>query len=315
MSDPSGDVSTDRPFPPDRHLLRELDFEVRCVSEVEHVARFVPANPDAGEAGPVELGAVLTVADSLAGALCLRAVSLDWMATASLTFHLRGPLPAGELELSATVLRAGRTTVVVRVDGRVAGASGGGAAFGEGVVTFSRLIRRETNLTLERPFETGASYSFVLPGGARLGAGGSLRRAIGCRVVDRSIGATETEVVDYVRNSFGALNGGAICTIVETAALAFAGGGDPGDGDATIAPPIVTDIALHYLAQGRRGPVRTRVEALRPATSGQRGVATPSTVRVELYDAGVAAGPAEDALAAAPMVVAHVGVCPAGAQV
>lgn len=276
-------------FPPAHHMLRDLDFDVRAVDVDRHVARFTPGG---GDGGPTELGALTTVVDLLAGTLCLGAIAPDWMATSGLTLHLAGPPPAGDLIVAAHIVRAGRTTVAVEVD--VCGA-GTDEPFAEGMVTFSRLVRRETNLSLEgAELPPGTTFSFTSEHPDRVGAGGSLGTAISCEVLDASAGVTETPIDGYVRNSFGAINGGAVATIVDTAARAWAGA-QGGSG-------TVTDLVVHYLSQGRVGPVRTSVRAVRDG----RSAGTLSTVRVEVTDAGAA----EDRV----MVVAHVGLsgAPAG---
>jgi acyl-coenzyme A thioesterase PaaI-like protein len=263
-------------YPPARHVLRDLDFEVERLAEDHHRARFRPCG-----GGATELGGVLTVVDLLAGAVCLGAVAPDWMATSALTFHLTEPLPPGVIVLSARIARAGRTTVAVEVDARPAPA---GPSLGEGMVTFSRLVRREQNRSLPLGgTEPASTFSFPSDGGAAIGAGGTLVRAIGCTVIEAAGGVTETPVDDYVRNSFGAMNGGVVATLIENAALAHARRGG--------SRPQVTDMVVHYLSQGRHGPVRTEVSALRAGAS----------LRVEVVDSG---RPDGDRL----MAIAHVGI-------
>lgn len=270
-------------YPPPHHVLRDLDFEVETVAVDHHVARYRP-----GGGGVPELGGLLTVVDLLAGTVCLGMIEDDWMATSTLTFHLVEPVPAGELLLSARSARVGRTTIAIEVE-----ASAGDSPqrrVGEGIVTFSRLVRRESNLSLSGArMEPGARFSFPADPGADIGTGGSLRRAIGCDVVDPRGGVTETPLGEYVRNSFGALNGGVVATIVEAAALAVAGSEAAGPGH-------VTDVVVHYLAQGRIGPVTSVGSVLRRGWSGSTA---PSTVRVEVSDSGEPSG---DRL----MAVAHV---------
>ena len=88
----------------------------------------------------------MTAIDVLAGSLVGRVLAPDWMATAELSLHLAHPPGTGEVVADASVVRAGRTTVVVDVGLRGAGADG--APFGEAMLTFVRLPRRDTTIDL-----------------------------------------------------------------------------------------------------------------------------------------------------------------------
>ena len=260
-------------YPPPEHVLRDLDFDAVVAGAQHHRATYRPA----GE-GPTSLGGLLTVVDVLAGTVCMRTISPDWMATSGLTFHLCDTLPPGPLQVDARLLRAGRTTVTIEI--LVAGP--GEQPVGEGVVTFARLVRRDTNLSLQdtEDAEVGTRIEFPTDRARPVGRGRTLLDAVGCRVVEPGTGLTSTPMTPYVRNSFGAMNGGVVAGLIEAAAL---DGTDAND---------VQDVSIHYLAQGKVGPIETRVRPVR-RTGGQR------SVRVEVLDAG------EDART---MAVAHVGV-------
>ncbi len=258
-------------YPPPHHVLRDLDFEVEVVADDVHRAAFRP-----GSGTRVELGAVLTVVDLLAGSLCIDVVAPDWMATSGLSFHLTRPLPPGELALEGRILRAGRTTVTIEVD---AADPVSGQPLGEGIVTFARIRRPGAPSIAEARSAPGGRFSFHTPGATAVGTDGSMRDAIGCRVVDPSAGATMTPVDGYLLNSFGAVNGGVVATVVEAAALALSGAADGDPPDAVRAE--VGDLSLHYLAQGRDGPLRTTATLLRSGWGERPG---PVTMRVEVFD-------------------------------
>ena len=247
-------------YPPPEHVLRDLDFEAVVAGEAHHRATYRPAGD-----GPTSLGGLLTVVDVLAGTVCMRVISPDWMATSGLTFHLCGTLPSGPLQVDARLLRAGRTTVTIEI--LVAGP--GEQPVGEGVVTFARLVRRDTNLSLEDTEDAavGTRIEFPADRARPLGRGATVLDAIRCQVVDADRGVTRTPMTPYVRNSFGAMNGGVVASLIEAAALASTPDGG------------VQDLAIHYLAQGKVGPIETRVRVLR-REGAQR------SVRVEVLDAG-----------------------------
>jgi hypothetical protein len=82
------------------------------------------------------------------------------------------------------------------------------------------------------------------------------------RVVDAAGGVIEAALDDYVRNTFGALQGGVAAVLAEAAILA-----------ATRAP--LTALAVRYRTLGRVGPFRTAVDAL----SGDGGGIARAVVR------------------------------------
>jgi acyl-coenzyme A thioesterase PaaI-like protein len=265
-------------YPPAHHALRDLPFEVEVVSATAQLAHLDP--------GPWSVGALATVADVLGGSLCAGVVAPDWMATSSLTLRLHPPSP-GALEMHADVLRAGRSTVTIEVRIRTATE---GEPVGVATLAFARLPRREDNLDLSgRSAEPGARVRFGAEGAAD-GAGSSRFDAeLGQRVVDAGHGRTETVLAPYVRNSFGALNGGVAAALAAGAAAAAA--------DAPL--DAVDEVSVHHLGQGRIGPIGT-VAAV--ALGGEHR----SVLRVELRDLGAVAdaGVADGRLVA----VAHVGV-------
>jgi acyl-coenzyme A thioesterase PaaI-like protein len=263
------------PYPPARHALRDLPVEIEVVSDTAQRAHLDP--------GPWSVGALATVADVLGGSLCAAVIAPDWMATSSLTLRLHPPSP-GALELHAEVLRAGRSTVTIEVAIRTAPA---GEPVGAVTLAFARLQRRDDNLDLSgRSAEPGARVRF----GAEVDGAGSGRfdAALGQRVVDAAQGRTETPLAPYVRNSFGALNGGVAAALAAGAAAA-----------AGVSLDSVDEVSVHHLGQGRVGPIGTVAAVV-------LGGEHRAVLRVELRDLG-----AEDGAGAAAgrlVAVAHVGV-------
>jgi uncharacterized protein (TIGR00369 family) len=264
-------------YPSPDHLLRHLAFDLEVVDHRRSPAphRVVGGLTGAPEA-PAPVGALTTVVDLLAGSLVGRVVAPDWMATADLALHLAGAVPPGEVVLDASVLRDGRSTVVVEA----LLTHGDLGPVGDAVLTFVRLPRREGTLDLSAIAPApGERTSFGPPAGPREAYGSVVAQ----RTVDRAVGATVTEVVDRVRNSFGAVNGGVVAGVAATAGAVL------GDAPAGAATRVVTDLSVHYLAQARTGPLTTEARAVRDGPAG-------STVRVEVHDAD------------RRCVVAHVGV-------
>jgi acyl-coenzyme A thioesterase PaaI-like protein len=95
-------------------------------------------------------------------------------------------------------------------------------------------------------------------------------------VDDAASGQVSLPVREYLRNSFGAVQGGVMATLGEVAAVELFGA------DAGFAgTPVVTDLQVAYLSLGRVGPIVSRSRRL----DAGGGTATGSAV-VELLDQG-----------------------------
>lgn len=252
-------------YPPAEHVLRDLPFELEQVDATSARAHVVVDGPTT-EAGSVDPGAVMTAVDVLAGSLVGRVVAPDWMATAELALHLGAtPVSAGEVVADARVIRDGRTTIVLDATLRL-----GGTDVGEAVLTFVRLPRREGTIDLSSvPVAYGERHGF---GGDGHGLTVPYGDALGIEVLDPAAGACRLPVVPYVRNSFGAVNGGVVATLAQRAGRSVAVSRFGGD-------VRTTDVVVHYLSQGRVGPLTTTARVLRAETRALQA-------RVELVDEG-----------------------------
>ena len=269
-------------YPPDDHVLRDLPFEMEETgprSAVSHL-RLTPNHCREGRVDPATL---LVLTDVLGGFLVGRVIAPDWMATAQLALHMFEPPGVGDLRIGATVVRSGRSTVVVSADididiavgpagpdGHAAPGAGsnGPRRAGAAELTFVRLPRRDTTLDLPTDGPSaGRRLSLAVPGS---GLTSPLRRSIG---VDESRGSVALEVTPYVRNSFGAVNGGVVAALAAVAAEGAAA-------ERTGVPVRVADVVVTYLAQARVGPVEASASVLR--------VDGPvALVRVEVRDLGL----------------------------
>jgi uncharacterized protein (TIGR00369 family) len=252
-------------YPPARHLLRDLRLEVEHRPDGTSRAWMpvVPALLDDG--GGVRAGALATLVDVVGGGLAAHAARPDWIATADLTLHLVSAVPDDAVEARGRVLRRGRTTVVLEVG--LAGAHGD--TLGIATMTFSVLARRDSNPVLEAPDGDTARMSLSVDGSG-------FRRpfvdALGLQVADGAPGAVLLTPTPYVRNSFGAVQGGVMATLVESSAREALR-------DACGAPVESVDLQLTYVALGRTGPIRATAEVLSAGPAF-------GTARVELLDDG-----------------------------
>ncbi|MBW2271227.1 MAG: PaaI family thioesterase, partial [Deltaproteobacteria bacterium] len=84
--------------------------------------------------------------------------------------------------------------------------------------------------------------------------------------------SVEIDNHDWVRNSFGTLNGGMVATLVELAGEQAA--------RAVLGPEVVAaDLELHYVGQSGEGPIRSHASRLRVGPDH-------CVSRVEVRDAG-----------------------------
>jgi len=252
-------------YPPESHLLRDLRFTFEHDSEGRRSRAWLPVVEEiCTDRGTARAGAIATLVDVLGGGLAAAAASPGWIATADLTLHLvGGAAPGSTVEARGEVLRAGRTTVVMEV----ALVDETGRDIGLATMSFAVLPRRETNPVLDTQ---RSGPSTMATEASRLAR--PLLAELGVEVRDAAAGAIDVPVLDWSRNSMGAMQGGVVATVAEVAA-------EHALRAATGEPLVVTDLQVTYLGFGRVGPVRSQVDVL-AAHPGH------GTARVELVDAG-----------------------------
>jgi len=282
-------------YPPPAHLLGDLGMEAELTTTETAWVR-TRATPFVTTAdGGVRAGVLATLVDVVGGAIAARVLHPDWLATADLTVQRIGPVTGPQVEARGSVLRRGRTTLVIEAlvvavdeDGRTVEVRGRPAdPVAWASMTFAVLPARDPAPKVTMPAGLPSRWAFT---------GGGLRAPIhdvvGIEVVDAAAGRVSVEVLPYVHNSFGALQGGVIGMLVEAAGAEAIGSARGGGGSDV----VVTDLQIAYLALGRVGPVVTSARVLEPGADGR------CSAVVELRDSG-----AEDRL----MTVANVVAVPA----
>jgi uncharacterized protein (TIGR00369 family) len=259
-------------YPPERHLLSDLGLEAEVTSGSTATVRLRATPELLGPDRGVRVGMLATLVDVVGGSAALRAIEPDWMATADLTVQMARPATGPLVESRATVLRKGRTTLVV--EATVADLDGEGHTdpVGWATMTFAILPGRQTGPRVDMASSLPIRWSLD---GA--GLDGPVADVLGITVDDARRGIASLPVRDYVRNSFGAVQGGVMATLAEVAATAMVAAYDGVGTDAVVA----TDLHVGYLALGRVGPIVTRSRLLdHDPRSPERAVA------VELFDQG-----------------------------
>jgi acyl-coenzyme A thioesterase PaaI-like protein len=249
-------IVTAATYPPELHVIRDLRLET-LKTAVDHAFVWAPVQPHAcTDSGAVRLGALGAVVDSAGAVIAIAAAAPDWIATADLTYHRVAPVQAGPLVCAARLVRAGASTIIVAVDvhdGNGSESIETATLCGHGLMSFSRIPASASAIKIDPFANVGVRTTGALPD-SRVDA--PLFDKIGLRVLDAAGGIVEVDKHDYVRNSFGTINGGVICMISEAAAEQAA--------RATIGLPYeAADLLVHYLSQTRTGPARTTARILR----------------------------------------------------
>ncbi len=287
-------------YPPPDHIFRDLGVGIDVPTATTARARF-PVTPQlSGADGGARVGVLAVLVDLAAGAAAVRSLHPDWMATADLSVQLAAPVLGPWVEARASVVRRGRTTLVVEAalfdvagdhppDAALDGGdepvpwsdpqSAPGAQVGMGTVTMAVLPARPGGPELPADPTFPAQSAFGT---------GALRRALAdvtsVRVLDGPAGRLSMPVVPYVHNSFGAAQGGVMALLGELAGLAAvdaaASADRTEDAGGSGVGGVVTDLEVAYLALGRVGPILSEARVLSAAADGS------GHADVELRDAG-----------------------------
>ena len=310
----------DGPMGRARHFLGDLGVEGQSGFEGLCIAR-IPANAaNCTETGGVRAGVLATLVDVVGGVLATRELYPDWMATADLVLQIVRPAWGPLVESRASVLRRGRNTLVVEADvydiddRNRYNAREASACHGQGAkpTRYSRSERRVAWASMTfAVLATGGAGGPVNGGSAdrstfasehsdgtslgdhRLGRSWSMNgpgfdvpvtEGVGITIKDPVEGVASVEVNEYVQNWVGALQGGVMALLAETAAEQAVSCAVGKEAEVT-----VTDLKMAYLALGRTGPIESRVTVLEGDGIGEGPRCPPigrQSALVELHDRG-----------------------------
>jgi acyl-coenzyme A thioesterase PaaI-like protein len=234
------------PYPPDEHVLRDLRATSWLEAE-DHAVAEMPVDVAVLDAsGAASLGALATLVDLCCARVAFHAAAGSWIATADLSLHLTQPVPVGgTARVDAWLLKAGSKLISIAVDLHGAG---------RGMVSFARIPREASEV--ERPPVVIGERSSMASSGPPLDV--NVTERMGLRVTGDGV---ELDRHDYVRNSFGTINGGVMGLLVTAAAEAATGG-------------VGSDLTLRYHGQTKVGPARATASVLRPDVCEVRVVDT-----------------------------------------
>jgi acyl-coenzyme A thioesterase PaaI-like protein len=222
-------------YPPDQHLLRDLSV-VNWLQAPDHgVAEFDIGDTVRDSSGRVAAAALLTIADIACTRAALSVVAPSFVATRDLSVTTGARPTDGLVRIDARVSQLG--SKMVSIDGIV-------RDIGTVTASFVR-IPGEASVVREVPAIGHRSQLRHL--------GSRLTEPIAARMGLRVSGdGAELDRTDYVGNSFGAINGGALGFLVAAAAESVTGW-------------TAADITLRFLAQATVGPARATACVVRQA--------------------------------------------------
>lgn len=266
-------------YPPPEHLLGDLGMEAEVTTETTaRVRTRVTPEVSSGDGG-VRVGVLATLVDIVGGAIAARVLRPDWMATADLAIQLVGPPVGPWVEARGSVLRRGRTTLVIEAlvvavdeDGNdVAVAGGATEPVAWASMTFAVLPAKGDASPVQLAADLPMRWSF---------SGGTLDRpvldALPVTVLDGPAGKVSVPARPYLHNSFGAVQGGVVALIAEAAGAEALGAAQ----GRSAAGMVVTDLQIAYLALGKVGPIVSSTCVLATGPDGRSGAV------VELRDSG-----------------------------
>ncbi len=265
---------------PARHFLADLGMEAESIGDSGGCVR-IPVTPRVTAAdGGVRAGVLATLVDVVGGTLAARELRPDWMATADLTLQVVRPVVGPIVEARATVLRKGRTTLVIEASVyNVANDDADAGAGGErtlpvawATMTFAILPGRSPTSSIDAETELPSRWAFT-----GSGVDESVVDALSISVEDAGAGRVSMPVRAYLFNSFGAVQGGVMAVLGEVAGAAAVGHAAGVEGGSV----VVTDLQIAYLALGRVGPIVSRSRVLDAGGGDSRRSAV-----VELVDEG-----------------------------
>jgi uncharacterized protein (TIGR00369 family) len=265
-------------YPTGDHFLGDLGVDTEVTSDTSATARLTVTPHITGADGGVRAGVLATLVDLVGGFLGVRVLQPDWMATADLTVQVVRPVTGPRVEARASVLRRGRTTLVIEAfifslpDQPSASPVDDGDPAAWATLTFAILPASGGTPTLQVP--TDAPNRWSLSGS---GFDGPIADALRISEDRAGEGRFSLPRHPYLLNSLSAVQGGAMALLAELSgagALAAAAGIDPGQ-------VVVTDLRVAYLALGRVGPIASRATVL-DAGDGPAGL----SATVELIDTG-----------------------------
>ena len=226
-------------------------------------------------AGAASLGYLVTATDVTAAMVAICASVPDVTVTVDLMLHEMAPLVQGPTVIECNLVKAGARLIAVGVDVYEGAGLGDLTELGEtielarvatGIVNFARAESPTVKLPhVADPLSFTGRRRHYKPFADVPST--PLFERCGIVIVDAAAGVVDMPHVAYNHNNRDRISGGVIGIAFEAAA------------EATHPGYACSDIAIHYLAATRVGPMRTRTTIVRETDDH-------AVCRIEAYDAG-----------------------------
>jgi uncharacterized protein (TIGR00369 family) len=221
-------------YPPDDHVLRDLRIESWLEAPDHGFAEMPVADAVRDSAGAVALGALTTLVDLACARVSFAAAHPHWIATADLSIARGAPATEGTVVAEARMVNAGSKLIAIDIDLHGAGTA---------AASFARIPREASDVD-RPPLPIGERTSMPL---LKEPLTEPITERMGLRLAH---GGVELDRTDYVRNSFGTINGGVLGFLVAAAAEAATG-------------LVAADLVLRYLGQTKVGPAHALATIVR----------------------------------------------------
>lgn len=250
-------------YPPEHHILRDLKLESER-PERGRALSYAPLSPAVlTPSGTARLGLIGVTADASGALTALIEALPNRIATQDLSYTASGFARAGPLIASTRLLRAGQSLITVATtlsDGCGNDDPDQAEPVGQAIMSFALIPHREGNADLSHlEAESMERRTMALPSSGFGDA--SLWEALQLEVVDAAAGVVQIPMTDYVRNSFGTINGGVMIMAAEAAAEVAAQ-------EALDSPVTAMSLNYRYLDQTRIGPAQTQTTLMRHGNQG-----------------------------------------------
>jgi len=230
-------------YPPDHHILRDLQSHQVWVTEDECVFTAPVTDQIRDRSGSLALGPLFAVADVALVSTAVGFADDDWCGTLDLAIRTGEPVVEGPLVVACQVVRVGGTLITTKAE-----ILDGDRLAGTAIATSRRMPRNpDFNDVDALVKQVGVPREWGL---ATSGFASTVNEQLG--LVEVTPGVVELTKTPYVTNSFGTINGGA-------SGLTMCVGAESALGHEFVA----TDIEVRYIGQAADGPVRTMCEIVR----------------------------------------------------
>ena len=250
-------------------MLRDLRVTSITLEEGKVLSMAPASQFFAGAGGSIRAGALVALVDLAAANVAIYEAAPDWIATFDLGMSSHIPIIKGPALIMASPLRVGEKTVIVdceirdgegKTDPENPDFSSAKPA-GRAIASFFKIPASATRMNKTQRPQPGERNQLFVPGDT-VPETSDLETKMEIQTLDAASGILSLKKTNYMENSFGTLNGGAVAIACEMSAEKIITA--KLDGKSLSA----TNIYMHYLAQMGNGVAVTVADATASKDSG-----------------------------------------------